>query len=106
ITICNTINGNTASTNTKDMKILAPKILASAPINWKSVAEAQPTCLSQEVIPRKCKNLFQRNRNVNPTSNPDTHNSITESSEALSNTSSSSQATHGYNLRTRSRNAT
>ncbi|CAL4122622.1 unnamed protein product [Meganyctiphanes norvegica] len=46
ISICKTIKGNQTSASPRDMNILGPMILSGAPINWKDVAIAQPTCLS------------------------------------------------------------
>ena len=64
ITVCNTVRGNKASTSTRDMKTLAPKILNGAPINWKIISTVQPTCLSDEIIPKSAKKFFRESEDL------------------------------------------
>ena len=60
IAACHTIDGNKASSSTRDINILAPMILQGASIDWRVIAEAQPTKLNPEVIPRHCRRYFHQ----------------------------------------------
>ena len=65
INVCNTVKGNKATAATRDIDLIAPMILQGAPINWKVISEAQPSCLDQRIIPKKHRRLFSQ-----PTSSP------------------------------------
>ena len=82
ISLCHTVKGNKASSDNRDMRTLGPMILKAAPVNWKLIAEAQPTCLNPDVAPRKYQRFFSSVE-------------IPQSSQA------DQVSTHNYNLRPR-----
>ena len=55
---CNTIKGNKSTSSTRDIDLLAPKILQGAPLNWNEIARVQSSTLKPDVIPRKHLKLF------------------------------------------------
>ena len=57
ISLLNTVPGNKASSDRRDMNILAPVILKASPIDWKIVAEIQPS-LNPEIAPRTYRKFF------------------------------------------------
>ena len=64
------------------MDIIAPMILQGSSINWKPIAEAQPTKLKPEVIPKHCRRLFHHTFGPNVSNiPPDIHGST----EVISN---------------------
>ena len=58
INVCKTVTGNKASAATTDIDIIAPMLLKGLPINWKVIAEAEPRCIDQRLVPRKYRGLF------------------------------------------------
>ena len=62
ISLCNTVIGNKASSNNRDMNILAPIILRSSPVDWKVLSEIQPG-FNPEVVPRTYRKFFSSNTN-------------------------------------------
>ena len=52
------IDGNKASTSTRDFDTLAPMILEEAPIKWKMLSRIRPPCLRTEKIPRRYRKFF------------------------------------------------
>ena len=57
ISLLNTVPGNKASSDRRDMNILAPVILKASPIDWKIVAEIQPS-LNPEIAPMTYRKFF------------------------------------------------
>ena len=62
ISLCYTVIGNKASSNNRDMNILAPIILRSSPVDWKVLSEIQPG-FNPEVVPRTYRKFFSSNTN-------------------------------------------
>ena len=95
ITLCNTVDGNTVSSDKRNIGTLGPMILKAAPIKWRSLAEVQPRGLNPEWIPRRYKKFFSTNLDRGPL----------VPAISTSNRASPSQDTtnHGYNLRPRNR---
>ena len=58
LTVCKTVSGNKASAATRDIDIIAPMLLKGSPINWKVIANAQPGCIDQRLVPKKYRGLF------------------------------------------------
>ena len=52
------IDGNKASTSTRDLDTLAPMILEEAPIKWNLLSRIRPPCLRTEKIPRRYRKFF------------------------------------------------
>ena len=52
------IDGNKASTSTRDLDTLAPMILEEAPIKWNLLSRIRPPCLRKEKIPRRYRKFF------------------------------------------------
>ena len=52
------IDGNKASTSTRDFETLAPMILEEAPIKWQMLSKIRPPCLRIEKIPRRYRKFF------------------------------------------------
>ena len=92
ISLCRTVKGNKASSDNRDMRTLGPIVLKAAVIDWKVIAEAQPTCLNPDVAPRKYQRFFSSSQ-----SHRDNSNSV----EISLSTQNHQVATHNYNLRPR-----
>ena len=75
ISLCKTVKGNKSSANNRDMNILAPIILRSAPLDWKAIAAAQPN-MSPEIAPRKYQRFFSSTQHQRP--HEITHSSLDE----------------------------
>ena len=75
ISLCKTVKGNKSSANNRDMNILAPITLRSAPLDWKAIAAAQPN-MSPEIAPRKYQRFFSSTQYHRP--HEITHSSLDE----------------------------
>ena len=96
LTIGHKINGNKASTSTRDMETLAPMILEEAPIKWQMLSRIRPPCLRIEKIPRKYRKFFTEELQ-SPPEIPLETNIIEEPADITL----SSQVTSNYDLRSR-----
>ena len=52
ISLCRTVNGNKATSNVRDMDIIAPIVLRASLVDWKALSEAQPS-RNIDIVPRK-----------------------------------------------------
>ena len=91
ISTCNTVKGNKASSCSRDMNIIAPIILKSAPIDWKVISKAQPN-FNSEIVPRKYRKFFSPNVSNNETQT---------TGQPISASLSIPVTAHTYHLRTR-----
>ena len=57
ITLCNTVKDSKATSNVRDMDTIGPIILRASKIDWKALAEAQPS-LSHSIVPRTYQRFF------------------------------------------------
>ena len=57
ISLCNTVNGNKATLNVRDMDIIAPIVLRASPVDWRVLSEVQPG-LNIDIVPRKYRPFF------------------------------------------------
>ena len=55
--LSNHIPDNTSSSFSRDIDLLAPKILKGAPLDWEIVSIAQPS-FDQRAVPKKYRRLF------------------------------------------------
>ena len=62
ISLCKTVIGNKASSDNRDMNILAPIVLKSSPIDWRVLSEIQPS-FNPEVVPRIYRKFFSTHNN-------------------------------------------
>ena len=62
ISLCKTVIGNKASSDNRDMNILAPIVLKASPIDWRVLSEIQPS-FSPEVVPRIYRRFFSSHNN-------------------------------------------
>ena len=60
ISLCNTVNGNKATSNVRDMDIIAPIVLRASPLDWRVLSEVQPG-LNIDIVPRKYRPFFSPN---------------------------------------------
>ena len=60
ISLCRTVNGNKATSNVRDMDIIAPIVLRASPVDWKVLSEVQPS-LNIDIVPRKYRPFFSPN---------------------------------------------
>ena len=60
ISLCHTIEGNTASSSTKDMNIIGPMILKGAPLIWKDLIKVESLGLDPQLVPRKYRPFFSQ----------------------------------------------
>ena len=74
------------------MRTLGPIILKATAIDWKVIAEVQPTCLNPDVAPRKYQRFFSSSQSTRDNSN---------SVEISLSTQNHQVATHNYSLRPR-----
>merc|ERR1712179_494498 len=66
ISLCKTVTGNKASSDNRDMNILAPIVLRASPIDWRVLSEIQPS-FSPEIVPRTYRRFFSSHNNeLNP----------------------------------------
>ena len=105
ISLLNTVPGNKASSDIRDMNILAPVILKASPIDWKIIAEIQPS-FNPEMAPKTYRKFFSppHNNGIPPIS---TLSIATTSSSTRASPSSSNQVPLGsleqHNYFTRSK---
>ena len=57
ISLCHTVAGNKASSDNRDMNILAPIVLRYSPVNWRVLSEIQPS-FNPEVVPKIYRKFF------------------------------------------------
>ena len=58
--LSNVIPDNTSSSFSRDIDLLAPKILKGAPLDWEIVSIAQPS-FDQRAVPKKYRRFFSSN---------------------------------------------
>ena len=74
--LSNIIPDNTSSSFSRDIDLLAPKILKGAPLDWEIVSIAQPS-FDQRAVPKKHRRFFSSNNaaaSVNAGTQPDIGN--------------------------------
>ena len=113
ISLCKTVIGNKASSDNRDMNILAPIVLKSSPIDWRVLSEIQPS-FNPELAPRIYRKFFSTHNNEpnsseNLLSNEGISPNVTRASPSLhtvvnistSNTSPEVIPTHSYFTRSK-----
>ena len=101
ISTCKTVKGNKASSCSRDMNIIAPIILKSAPIDWKVISQVQPS-FNPEMVPKKYRRFFSPNDSSEiVTSSVEISSDLRTTEISLADNPRLPVTTHNYHLRSR-----